>query len=53
LFRAVDRLVDEGFIVLPYTNGDPVQARRREDTGCAAMMPLGSPIRAGLGITNP
>ena len=37
----------------PYTNDDPVLARRLEDTGCAAVMPLGSPIGTGLGIANP
>jgi thiazole synthase len=46
-------LVDDGFVVLPYTNDDPALARRLEDTGCAAVMPLGSPIGTGLGITNP
>ena len=45
--------MDEGFVVLPYTNDDPVLARRLEDTGCAAVMPLGSPIGTGLGIANP
>ncbi len=42
-----------GFVVLPYTNDDPVLARRLEDTGCVAVMPLGSPIGTGLGIANP
>ena len=46
-------MVDDGFVVLPYTNDDPVLARRLEDTGCAAVMPLGSPIGTGLGIANP
>ena len=53
LVRAAEQLVDDGFVVLPYTNDDPVLARRLEDTGCAAVMPLGSPIGTGLGITNP
>ncbi len=47
------QLVDDGFVVLPYTNDDPVLARRLEDAGCAAVMPLGSPIGTGLGIANP
>src|SRR4029079_13456508 len=42
-----------GFTVLPYTNDDPVLARKLEDVGCAAVMPLGSPIGSGLGIRNP
>lgn len=46
-------LVKEGFTVLPYTNDDPVLARRLEDAGCAAVMPLGSPIGSGMGILNP
>ena len=53
LVRAGEQLVDDGFVVLLYTNDDPVLARRLEDTGCAAVMPLGSPIGTGLGITNP
>jgi thiazole synthase len=53
LVRAAEQLVDDGFVVLPYTNDDPVLARRLEDTGCAAVMPLGSPIGTGLGISNP
>lgn len=44
LVRAAEQLVDDGFTVLPYTNDDPALARRLEDTGCAAVMPLGSPI---------
>src|SRR5436190_21089850 len=44
LLEAAEALVDEGFVVLPYTNDDPVLARRLEDTGCATVMPLGSPI---------
>src|SRR6202008_3632963 len=53
LVRAAERLVDDGFIVLPYTNDDPVLARRLEATGCVAVMPLGSPSGTGLGIANP
>ena len=53
LIRAAEQLVDDGFVVLPYTNDDPVLARRVEDTGCAAVMSLGSPIGTGLGIANP
>src|SRR5207237_6135613 len=43
----------EGFVVLPYTNDDPVMARKLEDAGCAAVMPLAAPIGSGLGIRNP
>src|SRR5690554_4583438 len=53
LVTAAQRLVDDGFTVLPYTNDDPVLARRLADAGCAAVMPAGSPIGSGLGITNP
>lgn len=53
LVKAAEQLVDDGFVVLPYTNDDPVLARRLEATGCAAVMPLGSPIGTGLGIANP
>ncbi len=53
LVRAAEQLVDDGFVVLPYTNDDPVLARRLEDIGCVAVMPLGSPIGTGLGIANP
>ena len=53
LVRAAEQLVDDGFTVLPYTTDDPVLARRLEDIGCAAVMPLGSPIGTGLGIANP
>src|SRR5215218_7314125 len=42
--EAAEELVDEGFVVLPYTNDDPILARRLEEVGCAAIMPLGSPI---------
>ena len=53
LVQASEILVKEGFIVLPYTNDDPVVAKRLEDVGCAAVMPLGAPIGSGLGIRNP
>lgn len=53
LLDASERLVDDGFTVLPYTNDDPVLAARLEQAGCAAVMPLGSPIGTGLGIRNP
>jgi thiazole synthase len=50
---AAQTLVQEGFLVLAYTNDDPVLARRLEDAGCTAVMPLGAPIGSGLGILNP
>jgi thiazole synthase len=53
LVAAAETLVGEGFTVLPYTNDDPVLARRLEEAGCAAVMPLGSPIGSGAGIRNP
>jgi thiazole synthase len=53
LVDAAEMLVGEGFVVLPYTNDDPILARRLEDVGCAAVMPLGSPIGSGSGIRNP
>jgi thiazole synthase len=53
LVAAAEALVDDGFTVLPYTTDDPVLARRLEDVGCAAVMPLGSPIGSGMGICNP
>jgi thiazole synthase len=53
LLDAAERLIDDGFVVLPYTNDDPVLARRLEGLGCAAVMPLGAPIGTGLGIRNP
>jgi thiazole synthase len=53
LVAAAEELVDDGFTVLPYTTDDPVLARRLEDVGCAAVMPLGSPIGSGMGICNP
>jgi len=53
LLDAAEQLVGEGFTVLPYTNDDPILARRLEEAGCAAVMPLGSPIGSGAGIRNP
>jgi thiazole synthase len=53
LLSAAETLVGEGFTVLPYTNDDPILARRLEEAGCAAVMPLGSPIGSGAGIRNP
>jgi thiazole synthase len=53
LLDAAQALVAQGFVVLPYTNDDPVLARRLQQAGCAAVMPLGSPIGTGLGIGNP
>jgi thiazole synthase len=53
LLEAAEQLVGLGFTVLPYTNDDPVLARRLQRIGCAAVMPLGAPIGSGLGILNP
>ena len=53
LLDAAETLVADGFTVLPYTNDDPVLAQRLEAAGCAAVMPLGSPIGSGMGIRNP
>jgi len=53
LLVAAKELIGKGFDVLPYTNDDPVTARRLEEIGCAAVMPLGAPIGSGLGIRNP
>ena len=53
LVDATEQLTDRGFTVLPYTSDDPVVARRLEDAGAAAIMPLGAPIGTGLGILNP
>ena len=53
LLDAAAQLVADGFSVLPYTNDDPVLARRLQQTGCVAVMPLGSPIGTGLGVRNP
>jgi thiazole synthase len=51
--KAARILVKEGFTVLPYTTDDPITARKLEDLGCAAVMPLAAPIGSGLGIRNP
>jgi thiazole synthase len=53
LLDAAERCVNDGFVVLAYTNDDPILAARLEAAGCAAVMPLGSPIGSGLGIRNP
>lgn len=53
LLKATEILAKEGFIVFPYTNDDPVMAKRLENAGAAAVMPLGAPIGSGLGIRNP
>src|SRR6516164_2510635 len=53
LLEATRALVREGFVVLPYTNDDPIVCRKLEDAGAAAVMPLGAPIGSGLGIQNP
>ena len=52
LIDATRALVREGFVVLPYTNDDPIACRKLEDAGAAAVMPLGAPIGSGLGIQN-
>lgn len=53
LLKTCEALVAKGFIVLPYANDDPILCKRLEDLGCAAVMPLASPIGTGLGIRNP
>jgi thiazole synthase len=53
LLSAAEQLADDGFVVLPYTTDDPILALRLQQVGCAAVMPLGSPIGSGLGIRNP
>jgi thiazole synthase len=53
LLSATKTLVKDGFVVLPYTNDDPIMARKLEDAGAAAVMPLGAPIGSGMGIQNP
>lgn len=53
LLEATRELVKDGFVVLPYTNDDPIMARRLEDAGAAAVMPLGAPIGSGMGLQNP
>jgi thiazole synthase len=52
LLRATRTLVDEGFVVLPYTNDDPIVCRKLEEAGAAAVMPLGAPIGSGMGVRN-
>ena len=52
LIAATRTLVSDGFVVLPYTNDDPIACRKLEDAGAAAVMPLGAPIGSGLGIQN-
>jgi thiazole synthase len=53
LLAAAEQLAEDGFTVLPYTTDDPVLALRLQQVGCAAVMPLGSPIGSGLGLRNP
>jgi thiazole synthase len=53
LLEAAKILIREGFIVLPYTNDDPIVAQKLVDIGCPAVMPLAAPIGSGLGIRNP
>lgn len=53
LLKATEVLVEEGFVVLPYTNDDPITARKLEELGAAAVMPLAAPIGSGLGVRNP
>lgn len=53
LLEATKVLVKEGFVVLPYTNDDLINARKLQDAGAAAVMPLGAPIGSGMGIQNP
>lgn len=53
LLKAARELVKDGFVVMAYTNDDPILARKLQDAGCAAVMPLGSPIGSGMGIRNP
>jgi len=53
LLEATKALARDGFVVMPYTNDDPVTAKRLEDAGAACVMPLGAPIGSGLGIRNP
>ncbi len=53
LLKAAETLIQKDFVVLPYTNDDPVVCKKLEEIGCAAVMPLGAPIGSGLGIRNP
>jgi thiazole synthase len=51
--EALEQLLADGFVVLPYCNDDPITCRKLADMGCAAVMPLGAPIGSGMGIRNP
>ncbi len=53
LLKAAQELIEDGFVVLPYCNDDPITAKKLEDLGCPAVMPLGAPIGSGMGIRNP
>jgi len=53
LIEAAKILIKEGFVVMPYTNDDPIVCKKLEDIGCAAVMPLAAPIGSGLGVRNP
>jgi len=53
LLKAAKELVDDGFKVLAYTNDDPITCQKLAGMGCAAVMPLGSPIGSGMGLVNP
>lgn len=53
LLKAARQLVKDGFVVMAYSNDDPILCRKLQDAGCAAVMPLGSPIGSGMGIRNP
>lgn len=53
LLKGAEKLLSEGFVVLPYCNDDPVTCKKLSDMGCAAVMPLGAPIGSGMGIRNP
>jgi thiazole synthase len=53
LLKAAKELIDDGFTVLAYSNDDPITCRKLANMGCAAVMPLGSPIGSGMGIVNP
>ncbi len=53
LLKAAETLLNDGFVVLPYCNDDPITCRKLSEMGCAAVMPLGSPIGSGMGLRNP
>lgn len=53
LLKAAEQLLADGFVLLPYSNDDPITCRKLADMGCAAVMPLGAPIGSGMGIRNP